>query len=638
MAAPVSGVLRNAAGEPVAGVKVYSFLMGQGRTKANAYKPEATAVTDDHGEYSLGELPSLAKNQWRYTVAYTRGEYIGWTVDSPDIADVEGYVGGPRPLTVTKAVTRTGRVVDETGRAMVGVKVNYLGLLAEQKYPTFLPCEVLKAIGVPTQLMSAKDGTYRVTDAAVGSGVMVEPQKKGFAARDAHIDTADLKIVLVRSGRIEGRVVDSAGKPLGDTCVVASLHENSPGAAVTNANGHFVLEDLAPGSWHINAQRRGQVFPTASAMVTAGNTTHIAGIRSIPTTVVTGTVVYAENDRPVSGQSIAIHSSDLTGYTSDNPAKTDANGAFKTTAPVGRDFVWLMGLPRGYVLDNANSVMVVPKTGLTGLRLRLVKAQVARGRVTDTSGKPVSDAEVSFYDEGDDPVRTGADGTFTLTVPSAGDTGMDLVVYVNHEKRHLAAIQQVPRSDATDKDLDLVARPMDSVRVHVTLPNGKPAEGARVSEIMTTGDETSSTSSDGFCETRTDGNGDATAGSLVAGATFKVVASLPGYTQVSSSQVITPGGNAPRVVNIRLVRAARVQEGKVVDEKGRPVAGVDVSAEGAALESIATAQTDAKGHFVLHGLPDCKVDLNAYKDGRWGGAKVDKSSRLAVIRIRKQEF
>lgn len=656
-AAPVTGVLTDPDMKPVAGAKVYSFLYNREEEPSYTPKIEASTVTDAEGKYSLGELPDLTKDQCRHTVTYLPGKYIGWTSESPAMAELERVIGKPRPLMAMPTVSRTGHVVDQDGRPVANVPVKYLGFVLKGKYPLFLRGEILNILGIPTDLTSDGNGAYTITDAEVDTDILVVPGKKGFASKNASVNQSDLKIVLVPSGRIAGQVKDADGKPLQGVYVTANRENSCPDSATTNANGRFVLEDVAPGTWVVLPNASGRIFVgVQNVKVKTAQTTQVPAILALRMAGVKGKVVYADGGKPAEGVRLAIspsieYSGNAYTTTGENACiTTDASGAFKADAAVGKNSLIVIEPPTGYVTEKPYNEIIVPKTGLSGVTIRLIKATVGKGHVVDETGQPVEGASVSFDTYGSSDAQTGADGSFTVTLPRpyyhGGASYYDedsYTLYVKQEERNLGAIAQLSRNDILQNDVVINVEPIISAKVHVTLPSGKPAAGAKLYLTTKFASTTSyssyiSSSSGSSMDTRTDANGNANIEELLPGPRYSITVSMPGYYDAGKRPWITSGTTTPSVIEIKLQSATRVQKGKVIDQKGKPVPGAEVSAEGPGMEPIASTKTDATGNFTLRGLPDSSIRLSANKNNLYGSMSVSKSSGTIVLQIVRQDY
>ncbi|MEN6520792.1 MAG: carboxypeptidase-like regulatory domain-containing protein [Armatimonadota bacterium] len=642
-AAAVTGVLTDQKKNPVPGIRIFSFLITGEEGQLYTTKTEASTVSGADGKYSLGELPDLSKNQCRFIVAYIPGRYLGWTMLLPDMPKTGNSISIiARPVT-----TKFGSVVDQKGQPLANVHIKYNGLLVQGDYPmcSYLPAEVIKLLDIPTEITTGKDGTYIIIDAAEGAAVLLTPNKKGFAAKNLSVDQSSLKIVLVPAGKIAGQVLDADGKPLKDAQVTAGWEIGDyPNSTTTDTNGQFLLEDLTPGEWRISVGSPGHIFIiTGKAKVKAAQTTQVPTIKALATAEVTGKVIYGDSGKPAEGVKVTISrrallNSDFSA-TGEDCVTTDANGSFKAYASIGWNSLIIYEAPTGYVCENNYKEITVPKTGLSGVTIKLKKAAVAKGRVVDEDGKPVESASVSFDTYGSSPALTDAEGRFTITLSPAdrdvfssyNEAGYTF--NVRQKERNLGVCKYIAESDINANDIVITVKPIISAKVHVTLPSGKPAAGARL-RLITEFNHITTYYSPG--DIFADASGNAVIKDLIPGAAYSISVSKPGYFDNGKRPKITTGTAATNIIEIRLQPAKRVQKGKVIDGKGKPVANVVVNAEGRGMETIASTKTDANGKFILRGLPDCSIQITAEKGSIYGSMSVDKSSGAVVLQITRQ--
>ncbi|MEN6370486.1 MAG: carboxypeptidase-like regulatory domain-containing protein [Armatimonadota bacterium] len=644
-AAAVTGVLTDQKKNPVSGIRIFSFLITGEEGQPYTTKTETSTVSCADGKYSLGELPDLSNNQCRFIVAYIPGRYLGWTMLSPDMPKTNN----PISLIARPVTTKFGSVVDQKGQPIANVSIKYNGLMVRGDYPmrSYLPAEVIKLLDIPTEITTGKDGTYIIIDVAEGTNVLLTPNKKGFVAKNLSVDQSSLKIVLVPAGKIAGQVLDADGKPLKDAKVTAERKiRDYPNSTTTDANGQFLLEDLTPGKWYIRVYSSGRIFITAGTVeVKAAQTTQVPAIKALATAEVTGKVIYGDSGKPAEGVTVTISQSVLynrdVSATGEDCVTTDANGSFKAHVPIGRNSLIIFEAPTGYVGEKDYEEIIVPKTSLSGVTIRLKKVAVAKGRVVDEDGNPVESASVSFDTYGSSPILTGADGRFTITLsPADRDdfSAFDEAGYtfnVKQNERNLGVRKYVAESNIDANDIVITVKPMISAKVHVTLPSGKPAAGARLRLItefnhITTYPDPSSGLPDNIFA---DANGYAVIKDLIPGAAYDISVSKPGYFDNGERPKITTGTTETNIIEIRLQPAKRVQKGKIIDTKGKPVANATVSAEGWRMETIASTKTDAKGNFTLRGLPNCDIQIFARKGSHFGSMSVNKSSGTILLQI-----
>lgn len=645
-AVPVTGVLKDSAGKPVGGVNVYSFLVTGTDEDHCTAKLEVSAVTDSSGSYSLGELPRLGKGESRFKVAYLPGKLLGWVNEWANMDQNAGWWGKPKPLGVAPVGNRSGQVVDKAHKPMKGVPIECKGFCARQKVvPLFVPQEILKELHITTSFVTDARGIYTIHDLPTNAAAWMMPEKKGLASQRPTAAEMTLDMVLVPSGRLEGVVKDASGAPLDGIRVSASNGDDYYSAdSTSDAKGHFAFDDLAPGKWRIMMFGDGKIIPiTPSVDVVAGKTVRVPTVSAFPMAKISGKVVFSDAGKPATGVHLSFSSEmdSPNGWTGDAGGDSGDDGAFSGEAVPGQNHIWAEQTPTGYVVDKDSEGISIPKEGLSNITIRLVPAPVGKGRVVDRAGKPVAGATIAGTEPGVGVATSSADGNFSLTL-SDGNQGFSgygndaIRLDITTPDGELGVTTNVSRAALLANGATIKLGKPASTRVHVILPSGKPAVGALLSLISYYGQEGNSSSSRDPNNT-TDSDGNAKVGDLLPGAKYSIVASLPGYYDPANRSQINPA-SAPKAIAIKLVPANRVQKGRVVDEKFKPVAGAEVRVEGKGMQMLAQTTTDASGNFVLTGMPAGKIDITASKNDQFGQLTVDMSNRPVLVQIKRQDF
>ncbi|HJQ36192.1 MAG TPA: carboxypeptidase regulatory-like domain-containing protein [Thermoanaerobaculia bacterium] len=195
-----------------------------------------------------------------------------------------------------------------------------------------------------------------------------------------------------RFGRVEGRVVDRETEK-GVHEFTISLQQTGgrgrmlPPRPFRSDDGRFVLEDLAPGNWDLRVQAPG--FSRSSASVTVEEAkTASASVSLDRGGTVVGRVI-AEG-RPLSDVSVMV-SSDPGMRFGASPTTTDSNGEF-TLEGVAGGSIRIDARRSGYAPASV-TVNVAPGKE-TRTEIELTRGRELRGRVIDSSGRPVPQADL----------------------------------------------------------------------------------------------------------------------------------------------------------------------------------------------------------------------------------------------------
>jgi hypothetical protein len=261
-AATLRGQVRDTAGRPLPGARVR--LSGP---SSSSLLPGRPTLTDGEGRFELQGI--------LYGTGWVLAEADGWAPCSravsvaPDSTTIDGL---DCPLGRTPSVT--GRVVDETGAPIGGVRIE-----GDRRG------RVESEIGERTRHLdwdvTEADGTFRIVYSGRWNRWRFEPQVSGGASlvpaelsigvglfylsrqpRLAVSNPQELKaqrpdefieVVLRQGARLSGVVRDAAGRPLAHQLLV--VHLPSPGVPQghTDVDGRFTLGPVPPGVAQIQA-------------------------------------------------------------------------------------------------------------------------------------------------------------------------------------------------------------------------------------------------------------------------------------------------------------------------------------------------------------------------------------------------
>ena len=392
-------------------------------------------------------------------------------------------------LYLTPAIAYEGRVEDPSGRPAAGAQVRLLGTRAGEQ-----------AL-VPIRDLFATDADGRFGFHAP-DGAVLEARLPGAPPGRARVDDkAQLTHRLVirlgspartRSGRISGRVLDPAGKPVAQALVaaepaIADGEDAWPSTRVqaeTDADGRFAFEELSAADYAVVVNRAG-LSPAVAPRVALGSELALTlGGGS----VLSGTVK-DQTGRPVSAFAVQIHRrlgplrlEPLVGR-----VIADSQGAFEIAGlPAGPVHVTLRAY--GYAAGDGDDLTL----GAAPARISVVLGRGGRvvGTVVDArDGKPIalarvdsnvhrSDGGASAIPEPGSAITDGA-GHFELLGVSPGRQSIAVAAF-GHHTRIVSGLD--------------VADGRDTGPVRVALaplgPGEQPAlELAGIGAVLTAGDD-----------------------------------------------------------------------------------------------------------------------------------------------------
>lgn len=637
-AAGVAGVLTDQDGKPLANVSVSAIQVSG--SAGDAVTVQATVGTDSAGRYELPSLPALAPMSYRLIVAYKPGECLGWTISDVSLPNARLWLAGQPPLRASSLHSVGGKVVDSAGRPVPGatVKVSLLVAKGQGKART-LPGPVLGAINMLPSAQTDSSGRYELTGVPVGANPVVEAAKPGYAMQDPCNRQPTDTVTLTAAGRLTGRVVDKQGKPVGDAQVVIQTGGCVTGRARTDGSGHYAFSGIAPGMYDLTADAPDMLLNSVTGVTVQANQTATApDVTEAPSVMLSGRVLDGSGNG-VPGVQLAVLSYGVRGRATLPGGSTDAQGRFGLRVVPGTLILVVRDLPVGYRTDTYQYTVTVPQGGVGDFEIKVQKGEAGSGVALNASGNPAPGVMVRVVNWDSPAAQTDAGGRFRLTLPPKSATGVwvgseddRLILRALDADGTLGATDVATRDQLLTGSVKLTLQPVGRVDVVVRKPDGQPATGADVSlaSHFTLPASSVVTTAPGR---RVAADGSITLNDLVVGASYSVVASLPGYFDAQGRPLILPGSPPASPVKIVLQEANRVQQGKVMDETGAPVADAQVAVLGPGPRPLAMTQSGSDGQFTLKGLPDSRVNVTASKGNRSGTVPVTKNTGPVVIQI-----
>ncbi len=412
-AGTVQGIVVNRDGGPVAGARVFVFVAGE---SALLEDPETTTRSSD-GVAATLRATSDASGRFEVSGVTFGDEYVA-------IADAEGFarsepLSGIRteaaaPVAETTLVLRRPgalavRVIGPGAQPVPGASVELRLHRREWTLTT--------GAGGVAELSPADLGPYVVTVRAPGLPMRVRAYQVEEGA------TKSVEIVLPEAYSISGVLVDDAGTPLVGRGVHAFRPtwedrfqgmEQSEGRTVSGEGGRFRIDGLLAGGHDVWAQDEGRAVTGKLQDVEApAEGVQLVSVRRATlrfrVTAPAGTAPPAQVQ--VRGQSRS-HTRDVDVNDSE-PLLVE--GLAPGTFTFSFHAAGLVGLQRSFVLR------VGETTDLGDLLFDA--GHEVRGRVVDSAGVPVADAEVAageVFTLEHQVVTTDSAGTFTLRALASG--------------------------------------------------------------------------------------------------------------------------------------------------------------------------------------------------------------------------
>jgi len=183
------------------------------------------------------------------------------------------------------------------------------------------------------------------------------------------------------------------------------------------------------------------------------------------------------------------------------------------------------------------------------------------------------------------------------------------VLQIQHPKRNLGVFMTADQFQLAIGKIIVRAKPAHTVLVTVSDAYNKPLTGADVYAMVSYGKNYAP-----FKVGRTGSKGRLQVSTVYQAGQYAFTAVLPGYYSFGTASLPKVGSsNWIDSVEIAMDRVNAVRRGRVVDEKGKPVAGASVY-----LEFGPRALTNNNGEFTLENMPNSLVRILAKKGNLYG--------------------
>jgi len=389
-----SGVVYASPGVPIFGASITaSGLEGYGYTTTNPL-----------GQYIIAE----GLKTGNYTVSVQAEGFLDAAIENVSVTGGQETSGVDFLLKVSGGIS--GKVTDAvTGQPLQNVWVSAVPTDGGYAYGR---SDFTDANGDYLIYTNLDTGTYNVS-VSYQSGY-IRKSVDGVAVTIG-VETKGINLALNPSGIISGKVTDAvSGLPLQNIILTASATGSAYGDyAITDANGDYRMStNLATGSYNVSALfPLGHVTKTVGPVaVTAGAETSGVNLALDPSGIISGMVTATPSGAPLEGASLAAFSSDYKYFGS---AQTNATGHYRMEDGLGTGTYTVYASYDG-AFDMVTGVSVTVGSETSGIDFALAVTPPPpsgriSGRVTDTTGDPISGALVTA--EG--PAGYGEDYTDT---------------------------------------------------------------------------------------------------------------------------------------------------------------------------------------------------------------------------------
>jgi protocatechuate 3,4-dioxygenase beta subunit len=620
------GVVTNKAGDPVPGTTI--------RSDVSYYRPsrfvkgDAYASTDMAGSFQIGPLAEIDKKKASRTLTFDHPDYaIGWF--APNVGASRDVDSNSVAITLLEPSFVIGRVVTGSGSPVEGATVQAtLKVTIDGDYYYYY-------LGETNDLAATTDadGFFIFERIPSIARLGIEARRLGYANYSTKHDfpgeshpiragREDLVITLKPGVSINGRLVyDGAAHKKAGVAIYARGTDDHL-RAETDENGRFEMPGLAEGIYTFNVddvylREAGlSCAPLANFQARLDQPTPYVEFilqEGLPVTV---QVTDENTGEPV--REIWIRAA-LPGYerTFAASGQTDDNGKCVIKLTEGNYVLWAEGWKNGQPRQFSRDLSVKADSDQLNVEIEIQSRPTIWGTLVDANESPVRGTVTLGTESAESDER----GEFAMPEPWGASEDIQIGC-ASDVDRKLGSGFFWKQSDGIN-DLEVALLPLASVAGRIVDKDGHGVGDARpkIGIVMEHG--TFRYSSRNPWETRIEADGRFRFENVPVGLPMKLDVEKPGYYGRADLSALKPGGTL-ELGDIVLKPKRGFEDGKtdwtgtlsgrVVNERGEPMPGLRVWADGA--DGPSQDRTDTKGRFRLDKLPRGKrVSGAVYADG-----------------------
>jgi len=518
-----------------------------------------------------------------------------------------------------------GVVLDSRGRALAGVR-----LTLRELFDPLLTFSERKGFLSPFSIHSARDGSFRFQAVPLRGNMALDAYLPGYARTQGQkiIITAGtpsrLELVLLDAASICGVVLDGDGKVLPRQQVrlektdnvfdsILQDDKNSSNEQVSQEDGHFRFDDLAPGTYRVFLCEPGVVRASLSGLELVGGQALEDLVLVAEKGLSLAGLIVDSRGEPVAGARIKpvpqLSLTKLREYIDDSRflhvAISGEDGTFECAGL--HEGTFNLEIVRGGITDASHKGF---RAGQTDLVITLKAGGIAGFVVSTADGETIREFRLQL-----DPAHhvdimdpfgfkakifrkvTHEQGRFEVFPLQPGRYSLIVQAEGHGHKR----IDDITVNDtAITKGIVVMLAPEASVSGAVyDKRTGEPVEGAKVS--LKTGLEGMIDEFQGGLMATSDSEGRFTIGRLTAGR-VKLYVTHARYRSQPLEALRLLEGERIEDYDLFLSRGG-VIEGHVYGVGQRPLGGVSIMASSASGSVLKSAKTDREGFYEMSGFP-----------------------------------
>ncbi len=607
------GRVVDADGKPVAGAQV---LLVQNKVFERPVL-EATH-SDAQGKFSLNYAQKSTTDRWLEIQAYApKAGVNSQTYDPADVSEIRLKPTTSITLTITGPDAKPVAGLHVYPRAVVSMRISDGGV-----HPSFWSLEPATQIAQLMGGTTAADGTVTLQDLPRGAKLSIGFDDDRFAyptvMRRIELSptepiSSSAHVQLEFGATISGIVrFGPTGTPAAGVQVYAqdtdrSYSRGGGGGAITDDKGRFHITHLNANEYNIMLSLRdGMERDWAAASHEWVNLESGASLTGIDFTLIKGGIVTGKVTMADTGQPFAdVHDLRVGCHGPAHPrssasiqgAQVNPDGTYSLRVPPGKQYVYMSSIfPPAYRQDKQDIREVEVGDGQTvtlDFKIPRRDGVPVNGTVIGLGGKPAPGITVRALVDprGYDPfvyATTNAQGRFHFdSIPNTSPLSV--------RDGQWGTAESVYFDQGKDVRIQLIRRVKLTLPGLITDDQGKPIAGARVQVI-----ETIAVMGRGRGDPIITGPlGKYEIPDLYTDSNYNIAANAEGFGEAQSRLSLKL--NTCELPTLKLPRADAKTGGRVIDETGKPLAGITVHLNNGM--SPKTAVTDKDGHFSFEVVP-----------------------------------
>ena len=559
-----AGRVIDGAGLPVAGVEIL-YPVGSNPLKS---------VTRTRGDGTFRfELPrsQFKKSGYAEIVATHRDYAFGWQTVLR-----EGSTNTVLQLSTAGQIS--GKIMNEAGEPIqdAEVRIQYVsgGIIEERLAMSSIPIASVKTDAT---------GAFVLHTLPEGTQIALTIQAEGYAKQklvSIQVGVEGLEFRLIRAGRIEGHLsYATTGAPVQGAIVALNnaLHLDRWEHAHTDANGYYLLKDLAPGIYNLFLNEGPEGWTAAakvSIKVVEGETVSNVDFTLVRGGFIGGRVTDEATKAPLVNH--VIYLKDAARPESQKQVhftETDESGAYFFPAVLpGRALVYAFASSGYQDIGSVRRYVDVVEAKTVIANFQLSKGIALMGRAFTETGEPVVDAKIINLQWAHELNLSNAHGEFTLRQLRPGQK---LVLKAEHRGLKLRGTVAVEVQPGASVEIQM--QPYELIRISGRVLNDKGEPVPSVTIGLMHHFHTNPHIQTMPTVSLTDSDGRFKGVELIVGDQYTLSASANGYQPVQTDQ-FTVTASLSQIADLVLLPAAGpfFIEGRLTDTAGQPVHGAEV--------------------------------------------------------------